>query len=144
MPLVQSCYSIGWCMNKTPLVCVFTHHLAFSCHIHEHTFFMPMKLSPHVSLNCWWILMGIMPHQWKKFKITYYSLNVNIIIFSICTLLPLRNAMSIQRLDSTDLTLSWPHTTYKIAVSFQTTSHFYLFPYSRKKLEDLRTWMHIV
>jgi len=64
---------------------LFSHDVrpSLNCRTHERTFFTSIMLSLHVSLNCWWILMGFMPRKWRNRIITRCSSNVNVAIFSI-------------------------------------------------------------
>lgn len=46
----------------------------------SHTFInKSIMLSLHISLNCWWIFIGVVSRKWRNLIITCCSLNVNII-----------------------------------------------------------------
>ena len=102
----------------------------FNCRTHERTFFTSITLSLHISLNCWWILMGFMPHKWRNRIITRCSSNVNVAISVSKTLLQLDHITSIQRGKTVlPLGLTQPKGQPRL---LQHLSRFYLLPFPRK------------
>jgi len=123
---------------------LFSHDVrpSLNCRTHERTFFTSITPSLHVSLNSWWISMGFMPRKWRNRIITCCSSNVNVAIFGIYNTTVTRR----RHKHSTGMTVfPFGLTQPKEQPRFlQQLSRFYLLPFPRKKLADLRTWMHHV
>jgi len=123
---------------------LFSHdvRLSVNCRTHERTFFKSITPSLHVSLICRWISMGFMPRKWRNRIITRCSLNINVAIFSIYnTTVTLRRHKHSTRRTGLPFGLTQPK---EQPCLLQQLSRFYLLPFPRKKLEDLRLWTHHV
>jgi len=124
---------------------LFSHDVrpSLNCRTHERTFFTSIMPSLHVSLNCLWIPMGLMPRKWRNQIITRCSSNVNVAIEVSKTLLSFDDVASIQRVGQCcHLASSNLKNSHAISNNFHVSTCFH--SPRKKKLGDFRTWMHHV